>query len=845
MVLFLVLLIASSGKSFASPGDCVQTTDEIESADDTLLETHWSGTCVVEGWKTIDTDETLTIAPGSRVLFADGGSLQIRGRLNARGTVDAPIVFDRAAGNTQSYQVELDGEMTLRNTQVLRGGIMYSASLMERNPLPFVATAYAETFRSGAITVRNGARLDAEAVTFRENVIAITADRQARVKVWRSSFIHTTGRAFFGTRLDEAADLRYDWWDRPEGARVICGNFCPPDAFDQEGDVEGWADTSDQAETGDFRDPVIVVPGILGSWRWTTRGNFLMDPMLHKYDNLLEMLEINGYVPDKTLFTLPYNWRESNADTARLLMDQIARVKAEQHWPRVDIVAHSMGGLVARDYIESMDYRDDVDQLITLGTPHAGSPVGYLLWEAGEFGSFSPTDILIKKVLQQEAEEKGYENLFQYIRQAPIVSVRELLPVSDYLIASESGIDRHYPELSPRNPLLEQLVEPTNLEKLRQVEVDVIAGKRKDASTIQSLRVGSPSVALMNTDQLTLWEYGKPEGYDGFFGDRGMNLGPGDGTVPLASATAISADQTIELDAEHSEMTSRAKDDVIRLLLDKTPIQKPIWNADSQSLLAFFVHSPVDISVTTADGVDIGRDFAHDRDYTSPEGAFYTGSDTDTEFVTIRTPVVGTYVVHARGTGEGDFRIEAVAIQGHSDGPATESTVDLRGTATRGDGRTFAVTLTRDMQVQTLDVSPAPPSTDGHRGLDDDVPVDVASVAADANELVVIPSQQHPTKTDSVSSQHREKQDERVSGPQARNAGINLATADLSLGNTTIDGASTAVDAPIGMNDGFAPDGPGKTTSTDTSSPWVWIGLVIIVVTTPFGLLWAARIKGK
>ena len=46
-------------------------------------------------------------------------------------------------------------------------------------------------------------------------------------------------------------------------------------------------------------------------------------------------------------------------------------------------MAHSMGGLVAREYTQSADYENDIDQLIFLGTPHRGSPKDYLAWEAG------------------------------------------------------------------------------------------------------------------------------------------------------------------------------------------------------------------------------------------------------------------------------------------------------------------------------------------------------------------------------------------------------------------------------------------------------------------------------
>ncbi|MCX5699011.1 MAG: alpha/beta hydrolase [Candidatus Omnitrophica bacterium] len=46
---------------------------------------------------------------------------------------------------------------------------------------------------------------------------------------------------------------------------------------------------------------------------------------------------------------------------------------------KVNIVCHSMGGLAAREYITNPKYSCDtskIDKLITIGTPHAGSPLG-------------------------------------------------------------------------------------------------------------------------------------------------------------------------------------------------------------------------------------------------------------------------------------------------------------------------------------------------------------------------------------------------------------------------------------------------------------------------------------
>jgi len=66
---------------------------------------------------------------------------------------------------------------------------------------------------------------------------------------------------------------------------------------------------------------------------------------------------------------------------ARKLNETIERAKADSSASRVSLIAHSMGGLVARAYVESALYSGDVAQVTMLGTPQAGLNLwhGYLL----------------------------------------------------------------------------------------------------------------------------------------------------------------------------------------------------------------------------------------------------------------------------------------------------------------------------------------------------------------------------------------------------------------------------------------------------------------------------------
>lgn len=72
------------------------------------------------------------------------------------------------------------------------------------------------------------------------------------------------------------------------------------------------------------------------------------------------------------------------AEQLKVIIDEIRRITKQ---PKVIIVSHSMGGLVARAYIqgwglgllgEPIAYNDDVAGLITIGTPHSGAHIANL-----------------------------------------------------------------------------------------------------------------------------------------------------------------------------------------------------------------------------------------------------------------------------------------------------------------------------------------------------------------------------------------------------------------------------------------------------------------------------------
>jgi hypothetical protein len=68
------------------------------------------------------------------------------------------------------------------------------------------------------------------------------------------------------------------------------------------------------------------------------------------------------------------------AESARRLSAFVEEVRARTGARQVDIVAHSLGGLVARYYLERMGGAQAVARLVTIGTPHAGTRWGRAGW---------------------------------------------------------------------------------------------------------------------------------------------------------------------------------------------------------------------------------------------------------------------------------------------------------------------------------------------------------------------------------------------------------------------------------------------------------------------------------
>lgn len=90
--------------------------------------------------------------------------------------------------------------------------------------------------------------------------------------------------------------------------------------------------------------------------------------------DLSKFLQKAGYVKNSELFEFAYDFRFSAVYNAEKLGELISEIRVKNNNQPVDIIAHSFGGLIAKQYLTDSANGANVNQLIFVGTPHLGAP---------------------------------------------------------------------------------------------------------------------------------------------------------------------------------------------------------------------------------------------------------------------------------------------------------------------------------------------------------------------------------------------------------------------------------------------------------------------------------------
>jgi pimeloyl-ACP methyl ester carboxylesterase len=104
---------------------------------------------------------------------------------------------------------------------------------------------------------------------------------------------------------------------------------------------------------------VVIVPNIVKQRQYSALGDYLVAGL--------------GYTRGKDLLEFAYDWRQDVRLAAQCLGEAIQRWQVN---PPVTIIAHSLGTLVTRYYVERLGGKDAVERIILMGGPHHGTPKG-------------------------------------------------------------------------------------------------------------------------------------------------------------------------------------------------------------------------------------------------------------------------------------------------------------------------------------------------------------------------------------------------------------------------------------------------------------------------------------
>lgn len=245
------------------------------------------------------------------------------------------------------------------------------------------------------------------------------------------------------------------------------------------------------------------------------------------YGNLTKSFSDLGYASGTELFTVPYDWRLSVASSTFRLEEAVASALHESPTGKVSIVAHSMGGLLAKEYLRGVTSTSFIDKLVLLGVPELGSPKAFKALTYGDnFGfGFGPVDIFNierSKIISQN-----------------MPGVYELLPSREYFARSRpyiydaTGDAVSVPDYDGSSAFM--MRDPDDQRN------QFLLGRSDQTHSV--LDGAGFNVATSSLYRIAGCQNPKTIGMIRVYPDAEFDIDPidGDGTVPLASATASEA----------------------------------------------------------------------------------------------------------------------------------------------------------------------------------------------------------------------------------------------------------------------------------------------------------------
>lgn len=335
--------------------------------------------------------------------------------------------------------------------------------------------------------------------------------------------------------------------------------------------------------------PLILLPGLGASWNHEEifleidrpQSAWYKTPFRNDYDGLIQTLQNAGYILGENLFVFYYDWLQPIAQSATDLKNYIDIAVNPPSGTKVELIGHSLGGLVGRTYIQNNPGSHGVSKLITAGSPHKGAPQVYKVWEGADLHSLLGNKERIGAGILLRLQGFGYPDLVQAIQNL-VPSLSNLLFIDNYLKWDKDGVVKLESSMSQQNTWLKSLVASSELLDI----TDTIVGAAGDTS--RWLRIVERNQI---DEKLGRWEDGKPVSEE---------FAIGDGTVLEESAKLVGANIVTLAGLDHGDLVKSAtgQEKILELLgfSGIEIVEQP--QIPFEPALVFTVASPATLRVT-------------------------------------------------------------------------------------------------------------------------------------------------------------------------------------------------------------------------------------------------------
>jgi hypothetical protein len=376
-------------------------------------------------------------------------------------------------------------------------------------------------------------------------------------------------------------------------------------------------------------------------------------------DSLVEVFNNQGYINNSDLFLFSYDWRYGvNNTNVSELKNKIEEIINETGSEKVDIVAHSTGGLLVKKYATEYPTTNNIDKAVFVGVPSTGSPKAIKTFLQGDsFGNLFLADGEMKKLAQNlpvvydlAPSSEYYKNAGSFVKiiNQKLFSRGERKDLSFFDMTNFLIDDHGLNSQAWTNAQNLHTPEFDNFD-MRTAGVDVYAIDGCKTGTLgKVIEVRSKDIFGNN-----LVSYNAPQ------------MVPGDSTVPFVSATNLPINESnkfFALNASHGEMMSQdgIRQKIVDIVSGNTSTSSKFITQDlSKCKLngkAISVYSPLNIEIIDQYGNHTGLISDESTIENNIPNADYEIFG-EHKFVYLPTDDSQKYSIQIIGTGNGVFTL--------------------------------------------------------------------------------------------------------------------------------------------------------------------------------------------